>query len=93
MAEPLPSSLSEFQKQFDDQLTCNVCLEQYANPKTLPCHHSFCLKCIEQLPVEIKVTFDVADNHNYTQFIHDTCISSEYFARKASGTCTMNIRS
>ena len=82
MAEPLPSSLSEFQQQFDDQLKCSVCLDQYTNPKT-PCLHSFCLKCIEPLPVEIKVTTDtrkfyngcVTNNLNYTQFIHDTCTS------------------
>ena len=64
MAKPLPSSLSEFKQQFDDQLTCSVCLEQYTNPKTLPCHHSFCLKCIEQLPVEIKVTTDTRKFYN-----------------------------
>ena len=54
MAEP-QSSLSTFQQQLDDQLTCSVCLDQYTNPKTLLCHHSFCLKCIEPLPIEIKV--------------------------------------
>ena len=52
--ESLPS-LNEFRKQIDHQLTCGVCLDQYTNPKTLPCHHSFCLKCIELLPVETKV--------------------------------------
>ena len=45
MAEA-PLSLSSFKDQFDDQLTCSVCLDQYTNPKTLPCHHSFCLECI-----------------------------------------------
>ena len=53
MSEP---HSSEFQQQFDDQLTCSVCLDQYTNPKTLPCLHSFCLKCIEPLQVEIKVS-------------------------------------
>ena len=42
-------------KELDQQLTCNVCLDQYTNPKTLPCLHSFCLKCIEKLPQEPKV--------------------------------------
>ena len=56
MAEP-QSSLKEFEQQFDDQLTCSVCLDQYTNPKILPCYHSFCLKCIEPLPVEIKVAY------------------------------------
>ena len=48
-------SLGSFKEQFDDQLTCNVCLGQYTNPKTLPCHHSFCLECIQPLPIIIKV--------------------------------------
>ena len=48
-------SLGSFKEQFDDQLTCNVCLDQYTNPKTLPCHHSFCLECIQPLPTIIKV--------------------------------------
>ena len=44
-------------KELDEQLTCNVCLDQYTNPKTLPCLHtcSFCLECIEKLPQEPKV--------------------------------------
>ena len=32
-----------------EQLTCFVCLSQFDSPKTLPCLHSFCLKCIQQL--------------------------------------------
>ena len=42
-------------EELDEQLTCNVCLDQYTNPKTLPCLHSFCLKCIEKLPQEPQV--------------------------------------
>ena len=49
------TSLSSFKEQFDNQLTCNVCLDQYTDPKVLPCHHSFCLKCIQLTPTIIKV--------------------------------------
>ena len=42
-------------KELDEQLTCNVCLDQYTNPKTLPCLHSFCLECTEKLPQEPQV--------------------------------------
>ena len=49
-------------KELDEQLTCNVCLDQYTNPKTLPCLHSFCLKCIEKLPQEPQV-----QTHTHTQ--------------------------
>ena len=31
----------------DGSLTCGVCLNIYTNPKTLPCLHSFCKKCLE----------------------------------------------
>ena len=55
MAEQPPLQLVSFNRAFDEELSCGVCLDQYTNPKTLPCHHSFCLKCIEKLPVEIKV--------------------------------------
>ncbi|XP_038651174.1 E3 ubiquitin-protein ligase TRIM39-like isoform X1 [Scyliorhinus canicula] len=30
-----------------DELTCAVCLQVCQDPVTLPCQHSFCLKCIE----------------------------------------------
>ncbi|XP_070174339.1 uncharacterized protein [Littorina saxatilis] len=30
-------------------LTCAVCLEVYNNPKFLPCHHTYCAACIEDL--------------------------------------------
>ncbi|XP_072367971.1 E3 ubiquitin/ISG15 ligase TRIM25-like [Scyliorhinus torazame] len=32
---------------FEDELTCAVCLQVYQDPVALPCQHSFCLKCIE----------------------------------------------
>ena len=56
MAEGGQVSLSSFKQELDDQLTCSVCLEQYTNPKILPCGHSFCLKCIEPISAEIKVS-------------------------------------
>ena len=52
MAQQSSTGLKEV---LDEQLTCNVCLDQYTNPKTLPCLHSFCLKCIEKLPQEPQV--------------------------------------
>ncbi|PVD36447.1 hypothetical protein C0Q70_03431 [Pomacea canaliculata] len=30
-------------------MICPVCLEVYRSPRFLPCHHSFCLPCLEQL--------------------------------------------
>ncbi|XP_052102926.1 E3 ubiquitin-protein ligase TRIM33-like [Mytilus californianus] len=31
---------------FDDFLTCFICLETFTGPKYLPCLHTFCTKCI-----------------------------------------------
>ena len=45
----------------NDQLTCSVCLERYKEPKTLPCHHSFCRVCLERVPALEKV--DVDEQH------------------------------
>ena len=53
--EMAQQSSSTALKELDEQLTCNVCLDQYTNPKTLPCLHSFCLKCIVKLPQEQQV--------------------------------------
>ncbi|XP_043560045.1 E3 ubiquitin/ISG15 ligase TRIM25-like [Chiloscyllium plagiosum] len=34
-------------RSLENELTCAVCLHVYQDPVTLPCQHSFCLKCIE----------------------------------------------
>ena len=30
-----------------DLTTCPICFEQFDNPKSLPCLHAFCLKCLQ----------------------------------------------
>uniref|UniRef100_A0A1X7UGU5 Uncharacterized protein n=1 Tax=Amphimedon queenslandica TaxID=400682 RepID=A0A1X7UGU5_AMPQE len=49
-----PSSSSPGLLKLEEQLTCPVCLDHYANPKTLPCLHSFCEHCLEGLPLDKK---------------------------------------
>ena len=44
---------SEVLHKLEEQLTCPICLEQYTNPKFLPCFHSFCSKCLENVPLEL----------------------------------------
>ena len=53
MATPSLSS-SEVLHKLEEQLTCPICLEQYTNPKFLPCFHSFCSKCLENVPLELQ---------------------------------------
>uniref|UniRef100_A0A1X7UFG2 RING-type domain-containing protein n=1 Tax=Amphimedon queenslandica TaxID=400682 RepID=A0A1X7UFG2_AMPQE len=48
------SSSSPGLLKLEEQLTCPVCLDHYTNPKTLPCLHSFCLDCMEGLPLDKK---------------------------------------
>ena len=45
---------SEVLHKLEEQLTCPICLEQYTNPKFLPCFHSFCSKCLENVPLELQ---------------------------------------
>ena len=33
----------------DDLLYCTVCMEEYEDPRALPCLHTFCYKCLVQL--------------------------------------------
>ena len=53
-------------KELDEQLRCSVCLDLYTKPKTLTCLHSFCLKCIEQLPKQKVNTRIQAHTHHTT---------------------------
>ena len=48
-----PNHPERAMSKLDAQLTCSVCLNRYTDPRTLPCHHSFCKKCIDHLPVEL----------------------------------------
>ena len=48
----MESTVSNALKKLDQQLTCPVCLEHYTQPRTLPCLHSFCHKCLNDFSVE-----------------------------------------
>lgn len=40
----------------DDEVepTCSLCLEEFYEPRTLPCGHSFCKVCLRQLPSSVE---------------------------------------
>ena len=50
MAEKVSTSI-HIQK-IEDHLACLVCLDQFTDPRTLPCLHSFCVQCLEGLPLD-----------------------------------------
>ena len=41
--------LSILAEGVDRELTCAICLNQYKDPKVLPCLHTYCKGCLEQL--------------------------------------------
>ncbi|KAI8509681.1 hypothetical protein Bbelb_121090 [Branchiostoma belcheri] len=43
------AAASSIADDFDDQLTCALCLDLYEDPKFLPCFHTLCKKCVERL--------------------------------------------
>lgn len=40
--------------QFNDDLICRICQNQYKNPKLLPCLHTFCRHCLDSCVVKGK---------------------------------------
>ena len=39
----------ELVKKIEAELTCAICLDQFNDPKVLPCLHTYCRKCVESL--------------------------------------------
>ena len=50
---PLSPSKAALSK-LKSQLTCPICLDQYTDPRVLPCAHCYCKDCIDHLPVELE---------------------------------------
>ena len=48
MAEPHKAA-EEALKKVAARLECGICLDQYKDPKLLPCFHVFCKQCLERL--------------------------------------------
>lgn len=43
------AALTPFINDVEEKVTCSICSEIFTDPKTLPCLHSYCTKCITQL--------------------------------------------
>ncbi|CAF1361319.1 unnamed protein product [Rotaria magnacalcarata] len=43
------SSNAHKKQQVDDLITCSLCLNYFADPRMLPCSHTYCLQCIRQI--------------------------------------------
>ena len=46
-----PSS-KEVLSKIGSHLTCAICLDRYTDPRALPCQHTYCKHCIEEIPEE-----------------------------------------
>jgi hypothetical protein len=40
---------TEFVKNLEAELTCDVCGERFDDPRVLPCLHTYCMKCVDSL--------------------------------------------
>ncbi|CAH1802447.1 unnamed protein product, partial [Owenia fusiformis] len=45
----MASASSSHDDEFTDLLECRVCLGNLTDPRILPCHHSFCLQCLQEI--------------------------------------------
>jgi hypothetical protein len=39
----------ELKEQVEEIIKCPICLENFCDPRILPCSHTFCLECIKNL--------------------------------------------
>ena len=44
-----PENHDELIQKIEEELTCAICLGKFNDPKVLPCLHTYCRKCVEDL--------------------------------------------
>ena len=52
MATPSFPASKEVLSKIGTHLTCAICLDRYTDPRALPCQHTYCKECIDNLPEE-----------------------------------------
>lgn len=45
----MASPVSNFDHIFSKESICPICLEEYVEPKVLPCLHNICKKCLKEM--------------------------------------------
>ena len=43
----MASSSQDLQEKLEDLVKCPICLDSFSDPRSLPCHHTLCLGCLE----------------------------------------------
>ncbi|CAF1090519.1 unnamed protein product [Adineta steineri] len=46
---PSKTNGEEFKEQLEDIIKCPICLDNFNEPRILPCSHTYCLQCIKDL--------------------------------------------
>ena len=47
LLQKMAASASDLKERVRDIVKCPICLEDYKDPRSLPCLHTFCFRCIE----------------------------------------------
>ncbi|XP_048578185.1 uncharacterized protein LOC116612999 isoform X1 [Nematostella vectensis] len=45
------TKMTSASRRLEDEVTCSICIEHFNDPRVLPCLHSFCRHCLEELAV------------------------------------------
>jgi hypothetical protein len=62
-------------EQFEQLLTCAICLDRYRNPKLLPCQHSFCMEpcmdgLVDYVRRQVTLRYDFSDPFSSRRILH-----------------------
>lgn len=75
--------MATFSDNFSEQLSCPLCLNRFDDPKVLPCLHTFCRRCLEELMRRERATcLRCPTCKHEVPLSHDTgidCLPSNFF--------------